>query len=167
MEYSVGGRIKCQIVRRINNSETSVEWVYGEIIDITPYEEHVNEYNYEVKLENKKRDYFGYEDSRPVFRTKDYKDKIDILVNSLKDVIGENLEMFNESSTLLKDKLREALNKVDDMREVEPMSVKLNGENKVLKANEVEITGGSTGSDTWYNCENGELYHDLVTTEVH
>lgn len=163
-EYSIGNRVKCKIYL----GGSKVEWVYGTIKDITPYEEGVNEYNYEVEFDNGKTDYLSCEDIAHVFGRESLNDEMKIMWDSISDKFDIN-KMFsnNEDIVKFKEVLRESLMKTYDYRDIKPMEVNPCGTNDVLKVNQIEISGDSQGSDNWYRCENGKLYQDLTVEEVY
>lgn len=140
--------------------------MYGTINNITPYEEDINEDNYEILLEDGRTEYLSIEDFEPMFEY-----DIDEDVECLLNIINEKTEMKNILSNLsdsdnLREVLKEALTKVDDSRKIKKMKINPFGTKDILEVKKVEIIGDWGAFDVWYTCEDGSVHQDLQVEEI-
>lgn len=161
-EFKVGDKVKFEVCLNDNNTK----WMYGTISNITPYEEDINEDNYEILLEDGNIKYLSIEDFEPMFE-RDIDEDVECLLNIIneKAEIKNILSNFSENDSL-RDVLKEALTKVDDSRKIKKMKINPNGTNDILEVKKVEIEGDCGAFDTWYICEDGKEYHSLVINEI-
>lgn len=119
--------------------------MYGTINNITPYEEDINEENYEILLEDGTIEFLSIDDFQHMFEN-----DIDEDVECLLDTINKNSEInkllscFNYNEELkkaLKETLKEALTKVDDSRRVKRMKINPLGTEDILDVKKIEIEG--------------------------
>lgn len=165
-EFKIGDKIKYEICIDDNNTK----WMYGTINNITPYEEDINEENYEVLLENGEIEFLSIDDFQYMFEN-----NIDEDVECLLDTINKNSEInkllscFNDNEELkkaLKETLKEALTKVDDSRRVKRMKINPLGTEDILDVKKIEIEGDYGAFDVWYTCEDGSVHQDLQVNTI-
>lgn len=144
--------------------------MYGTINNITPYEEDINEENYEILLEDGTIEFLSIDDFQHMFES-DIDEDVEYLLN----VMGENPKMIKalsyftnnkELKKSLKETLKEALTKVDDSRRVKRMKINPLGTEDILDVKKIEIEGDYGAFDVWYTCEDGSVHQDLQVNTI-